>query len=83
MNTDRLENEIVVTGCKQTMRAVKEKKAKLVILASDADAHLTDPIRTLCLECGVPVETIGTMDALGKKANIEVKAAACAVLSVP
>ena len=63
-----------VSGVKQSRRAVREN------LARDADPALTDPIRALCREKGVPVVDRWDMRELGQAAGIQVGAAAAALL---
>ena len=69
-----------VSGVKQSRRAVRENLARAVYLARDADPALTDPIRSLCQEKGVPVIDRCTMRELGQAAGIQVGAAVAAVL---
>lgn len=69
-----------VSGVKQSSRAVRETLARAVYLARDADPALTDPIRALCREKGVPVVDRWDMRELGQAAGIQVGAAAAALL---
>ena len=66
-----------VVGVKQAL--VKET-ARGVIVAMDASDHITGPVRALCGIHQVPVETVPTMQELGKACGIHVGAAVAAVL---
>ncbi|MCH3949764.1 MAG: ribosomal L7Ae/L30e/S12e/Gadd45 family protein [Acidaminococcus sp.] len=70
-----------VAGIKQTQKAIVRNQAVGVLLAEDADEHVTAPIRSLCESRGIPVETVVTMQELGKTCGIHVGAAVAAVLS--
>lgn len=69
-----------VSGVKQSRRAVRDDLALAVYLARDADPALTDPIRKLCLEKGVPIVDRCTMRELGQAAGIQVGTAAAVLL---
>lgn len=70
-----------VAGIKQTQKAIMRSQVAGVLLAGDADEHVTAPIRSLCETRGIPVETVATMQELGKACGIHVGAAVAAVLS--
>ena len=69
-----------VTGLRQTQKAVAGGQALRVFLAKDADPALTEPIRRLCLQMGVPVVQELTMSRLGRACRIDVGCAAAAEL---
>ncbi|MBC8535744.1 ribosomal L7Ae/L30e/S12e/Gadd45 family protein [Feifania hominis] len=69
-----------VVGIKQTKRAIKENTARLVIVAKDADEHMTGPIIEACGSAGIPVEFADSMRDLGHACGIEVGAAVVALL---
>ena len=69
-----------VIGVKQTTRAIREGKADRVFAAGDAELRLTDPVRALCREAGIPLTEVETMRALGQACGIAVGAAVAAVL---
>ena len=64
-----------VVGIKQLRRALKDRSAKLVFLAKDADPALTGPLLAQCCENGVEVVTDITMSELGKACGIAVSSA--------
>lgn len=67
-------------GVKQTQKALVKETARGVIVAMDASDHITGPVRALCGIHQVPVETVPTMQELGKACGIHVGAAVAAVL---
>lgn len=69
-----------VVGVKQSKKAIREGHARAVILAKDAEARVTRPIRTLCEELSVPVEEVETMAELGRAAQIDIGAAVAVLL---
>jgi len=69
-----------VVGAKQTKRALTGGKAETVYLADDADPRVTDAIRDLCNECGVPVCDVPSMKELGHACGIAVGAAVAALV---
>ena len=76
--TVTLKNAKRVIGIKQVTKAVKNDLAKCVYIADDADDRVLSPLKELCKN----VEMIfgNTMAELGKSCNIEVGAAAVALL---
>ena len=77
---DKLKTSRKVVGLKQSRRAVENCTASALYLAEDADPRLTDPLRSLCRESGVPVIPVATMAELGRACGISVGAAVAAVL---
>ena len=77
---DKLKTGRKVVGLKQSRRAVETRAASALYLAEDADPRLTDPLRSLCREAGVPVIPVPTMAELGRACGISVGAAVAAVL---
>ncbi|MDR3564703.1 MAG: ribosomal L7Ae/L30e/S12e/Gadd45 family protein [Negativicutes bacterium] len=80
MSVDTLKNALKAVGAKQATKAIDKGLAALVYLAQDADTRVTAPIRDLCDRKGVAVESVPSMDELGKACGIEVGAAAVALL---
>ena len=76
----RLKSGSRVVGAKQSRRAIADGNAARVFLAEDADPGLTDPIRAMCAEKGVPVESVSGMRALGAACGISVGAAVAVLL---
>ncbi|HEX6970712.1 MAG TPA: ribosomal L7Ae/L30e/S12e/Gadd45 family protein [Limnochordia bacterium] len=67
-------------GSKQTAKAIQAGTARIVFLAKDADESVTRPIRELAEKHRVDVVYVDTMQGLGRACNIEVGAAAAAVI---
>lgn len=70
-----------VIGVKQSRKAIREGRARLVYLAQDADPAITDPVAESCAAAGIPVDTDCTMSQLGHACAITVGASVVAVLS--
>lgn len=70
----------VVTGTKQTTKAVETGKACHVFVAVDADDRVARPILEACKHKAIPVTLVDTMAELGRACNIKVSAATAAVL---
>ena len=69
-----------VVGVKQSRKAIREGRAKLVYLASDADPAMTEPLAKSCAEANIPVERTYTMSQLGQACRITVGASVVTVL---
>ena len=69
-----------VGGIRQLRRALRDGFVRTAYLAKNADPFLTEPLRELCREGGVPVENVPTMAELGKRFGIQVGAAAAGIL---
>jgi large subunit ribosomal protein L7A len=69
-----------VVGVKSLRKALSDRRAKLVFIASDADPALVQPIEALCAQSGVRVEYAATMKLLGTACGISVKAAVAAIV---
>ena len=67
-------------GTKETMKAVENGRAAAVFVAKDAERRVVDSVYQLCLQKGVALIEVDTMQELGKQCKIAVAAAACAVL---
>lgn len=81
MNLEALKQaEQRIVGVKQTEKAVVRKTAKLVYIANDADERVISKLSDLCKEYQIPVVNSESMLEIGRACNINVKAAAAAVL---
>lgn len=69
-----------VIGTKQTLKAVKEGKATVVVLAEDTEDSIKEKIVTACQEASVPIEPYESKIALGQDGGIERGAAVIALL---
>ena len=70
----------VVVGVKQSQKAIARNQAKGVLIADDADSHVTGPVQDLCEARQVPVEHVSSMQELGRACGIHVGAAVAVVL---
>lgn len=70
----------VVVGVKQSQKAIARDQAAGVMIARDADEHVTGPVKDLCEAKAVSVEIVETMAELGKACGIHVGASVAAVL---
>ena len=70
----------VVVGAKQLRKALEKGTAKFVCLAQNADPAITAPIEAQCMEKGISVAWVCTMQELGALCGIEVGAAAAAAI---
>ena len=77
---ENLKNSKRAVGLKQTLKAVDKGKAEVVFLAKDADEKLLDGLKQACIENSVEIVYVDNMQQLGKACNIEVGAAAAAIL---
>ena len=75
-----METEKRVVGVKQSRKAIREGRARRVLLASDADPAITGPIAAECAAAGIPVEENWTLAQLGRACGIAVGASVAAVL---
>ena len=69
-----------VIGTKKTLKAVKEGKATVVVLAEDTEDSIKEKIVTACQEASVPIEPYESKIALGQDSGIERGAAVIALL---
>ena len=74
----KLSESSKVVGAKQTKRALNGGSAVAVYLADDADPRVTEAVRELCVQCGVPVYDVPSMRELGQVCGIAVGAAVAA-----
>jgi large subunit ribosomal protein L7A len=80
MGLEGLKQANKVVGAKQVKKALEKDRVKMVYFAQDADRHVTDPLREICTQKGIPVETAETMKKLGEACRIDVGAATVAIL---
>ncbi|UOQ49462.1 50S ribosomal protein L7ae-like protein [Gracilibacillus caseinilyticus] len=68
-----------IIGTKQVLKAIKNGYAKEVIIASDADPHITSKITQVASDHQVPCFFVDSMKKLGKACGIDVGAATVAI----
>jgi len=69
-----------VVGVKQTVKSIKNGRAKTVYVANDADEKFIQPVVQLAQDNSIEIVNIDSMKELGKLCGIDVGAATCAVL---
>jgi len=67
-------------GTKETLKAVEKDRAAAVFIAKDAEKRVVGPVYQLCLQKGVTLIEVDSMQELGKQCKVAVATAACAVL---
>ncbi len=77
---NKSEQEKLVIGKKQTLRALSKEQVHKVFISRDADMHVTKPIVDVCKEKNVEIVYFDNMKDLGAECGINVNAAAAAVL---
>lgn len=70
-----------VVGLKQATKALENGKAKMLVLAEDADERVLKPLMELSEKKQVAVEKVATMQELGRMCGIQVGATAVALLA--
>ncbi len=76
---ERLRNLPKVVGLKQSEKAIRQGKAELAYLATDADGWVKEVLEKICAQYQVPLQMVPSKKELAKACRIEVPAA-CAVL---
>ena len=67
-------------GVKQSLRAIRDRRAAAVFVAEDAEERLTGPVRALAEAEGLPIYEAPTMHRLGQACGIKVGAAVAVIL---
>ncbi|MDF1509192.1 50S ribosomal protein L7ae-like protein [Robertmurraya sp. DFI.2.37] len=68
-----------IVGTKQTVKALRNGNVKEVLVASDADPHVTASVVSAAKETNTPVIYVDSMKSLGKACGIEVAASTVAI----
>lgn len=69
----------LMIGTKQTIKAMKNGEAKEVVIAEDADQHLTEKVSRLANELNIPCSRVDSMKKLGEACGIDVGTATVAI----
>ena len=80
MTFETLKSAKKVIGIKQVTKAVEKDLTDIVYVAQDADNRVTQSLKELCSRKSVKLEWVPSKAQLGKACDIEVSAAAVAVL---
>lgn len=82
MSLDILKNgDRTVVGVKQTLKAIELGGVKQVLIAADADSHVVEALKDICVSKQIPCEKKYSMQEIGKACGIHVGAAAAAILN--
>jgi large subunit ribosomal protein L7A len=79
LNALKNEKNLVI-GTKQTLKAIKEGKVKVLFVAADAEKHVTRSVEEVAKETKLEMIHVESMKELGKACGIEVSAAMAAIL---
>ena len=71
--------ERVVAGYRRTVRGIRTKRIRCVLLACDADESLAKSVRSLCSASDIPCHTVADKKALGEELGLDVACAVCGV----
>ena len=71
----------MVIGTKQTVKALRDGKAKELIVACDAEVKVTANVIKIAQELDVPILYVDSMDKLGKACGIAVGASTVVIIS--
>ncbi len=80
MELKNLHSVAKTIGAKQTSKAINRDEVSTVLIGSDCDERIVEPLLSLCKTRNIPVVLDYTMAELGEAARIKVKAAAIGVL---
>ncbi|HBB28432.1 MAG TPA: 50S ribosomal protein L7ae-like protein [Clostridiales bacterium] len=76
---EKIQGKFVI-GKKQTLRFLAKDEVSKVFISKDADVHVTKEIIDICKEKNIEIIYFDNMKELGRACNIDVNAAAAAVL---
>jgi large subunit ribosomal protein L7A len=69
----------IIIGTKQTLKAMKNGEISEVVIADDADKHITRKVADLAEELEIPCQHVDSMRKLGAACGIEVGASTAAI----
>lgn len=69
----------IIIGTKQTLKAMKNGEISEVIIADDADRHITNKVADAADELNIPRTHVDSMKKLGIACGIEVGASTAAI----
>jgi len=74
----QLQSRLII-GTKQTLKAIRNGEVAQVILAKDADEHITNNVVSEAEKYNVPYDYVDSKDKLGKACDIDVAASTVAI----
>jgi len=81
LSLEEIKNSPKVIGVKQVKKAINKGIAKKVFIALDAEPHIVEPVKELCRQNQIEIETVESMQIMGKACGIEVGSAAVALIN--
>ncbi|GAA5417650.1 ribosome-associated protein L7Ae-like [Paraliobacillus ryukyuensis] len=69
----------LVIGMKQTLKAIRNGEVTEVVIAADADQHITNKVSQLAKQMNVPCIQVDSKKQLGKACGIDVSTATVAI----
>lgn len=81
MSMREIKNSFKVIGVKQVKKAINKGIAYKVFIALDAEPHIVEPVKELCRSNSIEVQTVESMEVLGKACGIEVGSATVALIN--
>lgn len=76
--TQQVEQNLII-GTKQTLKAMRNGEVSEVLVAKDADAHLTRKVTNLAEQLNIPCNQVDSKKKLGVACGIDVGAATVAI----
>jgi large subunit ribosomal protein L7A len=70
----------IIVGTKQSVKALINNEVKEIIIANDADDRITQKVIQTAEEQQIPLTKVSSMKELGKACEIDVGAAAVAII---
>lgn len=80
MAIEELQTGNICIGIKQTSKAILKGQAKKVFIAEDAQTFVVRSLIQSAKENNIPIEDVSSMEELGRVCNIDIGAAAAALL---
>ncbi|KXZ38975.1 large subunit ribosomal protein L7A [Alkalithermobacter thermoalcaliphilus JW-YL-7 = DSM 7308] len=80
MSLEELKTSKKVVGTKQTTRALKEDKVKVVFIAEDAEKHVVRNVEEISKQKNINIIYVDSVKKLGKACSIDVGAAVAGIL---
>ena len=74
----QLQSRIII-GTKQTLKAMNNGQVEEVIIAEDADKHITNKVLEEAKRLQIPYELVDSKKKLGQACNIKVDASTVAI----
>ena len=80
MFEDLKDQKKLIVGTKQVLKAVREGKVATLLIAKDAERHVTRTVEDIAREQQIQIVYVESMKKLGKACGINVGAASAAII---